>query len=265
MEGLTPLAVCCIIEEMEQTDWTEQQVVVFVRENGFPTFNERQLKRYRAEKLVEAQVVHPGFGGTRTIYRPEAGERALMVCQLLKRRRDYDVVRFRLWLSGRPIELGLLKESIWCLVPFSSWQMPATAKERRFLAQKLADKILASAWTSVRSNLARKILQSFERHKDQLWFLHLHTQLLYGIKIEIKYDGLGIEELEEETDIFAYGLQTQEVRVFPAKGDLASHLQQLSNGQFLSFSKLRRVLFAATEEELILVLPVTSMKRPDTR
>src|SRR6266849_1725032 len=130
---MTSLAVRCILGGMEQTEWTEteEQVVVFVKSNGDPTFNARKLKRYRSEKVVEVLVTHPDFGETDALYSPEAGPRALAVSRLLKQKRDFNAVRFWLWLEGSSIEIGKLKESIWNLTPFASWITPSTMQEKR--------------------------------------------------------------------------------------------------------------------------------------
>jgi hypothetical protein len=180
---MTPLAVRCILGGMEQTEWTEteEQVVAFVKSNGDPTFNARKLKRYRLEKVVKVQVTHPDFGDTDSLYSLEAGPRALAVSQLLKQKRDYNAVRFRLWLAGATIEVGLLKESVWSLTPFAFWETPATMPERRISARRLARSILGRVWRSVRSNFVRKILQQFNSAEEQHWFINMETQLLYGV------------------------------------------------------------------------------------
>lgn len=90
----------------------QNELLAFVQANGYPTFTARQLKRFREEKVVEVQVEHPGFGGTTSLYQAEAGQRVLAVCRLLQEHRNFNVVRFRLWLEGAAIEIGLLKTSI---------------------------------------------------------------------------------------------------------------------------------------------------------
>lgn len=209
----------------------QDELIAFVQTNGCPTFTVRQLKRFREQKVVEIQIEHPGFGGTSSTYSSEAGLRALAVCRLLKQKRDFNVVRFRLWLEGFTIEVGLLKESIWNLTPFSSWKEPGTSRERQTLEQRLAQKILNAAWKSVRPNFVRKVLQNFESREDQQWFLNLGTQLLYGVPIDFRRDFLSESEsngqLEEHADIFAHGLQTKYMRSLPE--DIAGDLQDISD------------------------------------
>jgi hypothetical protein len=118
----------------------EDELIAFVRANGYPRFTARQLKRFREQKVVEVQIERPGFGGTTSTYAQEAAERTLAVCQLLKQTRNFHAVRFWLWLEGHPVEVGLLKESIWNLTPFSTWKAPETGRERHRAAQVLAQK-----------------------------------------------------------------------------------------------------------------------------
>jgi len=230
----------------------QNELIAFVQANGYPTFTARQLKRFREEKVVEVQVEHPGFGGTTSLYQVEAGLQVPAVCRLLRENRNFNVVRFRLWLEGTTIEIGLLKTSIWSLTPFSTWKEPITGRERQRAAHKLARKIFHAAWKSVRTNFARKVLQNFDSREDQQWFLNLEIQLLYGVPLDFTRDFLSDGEshgqLEEPADIFARGLQTRHLRWLPK--DIAEGLQDISNKQLLSWTKLRAVLFAATTEEL---------------
>lgn len=251
---MTPLAVRCILGGMEQTKWTEKQLMAFVKSNGDPAFNARKLKRYRAEGVVEVQVTHPGFSDTDSLYSPEAGPRALAVSRLLKRKRDFRAVRFWLWLEGSAIEIGQLKESIWNLTPFATWQTSSTMQEKRTLAQKLTQRILNRAWESVRDNFVRKMLRQFDSMEEQQWFIGLGTQLLYGIPVDFTRTYLDVHDQdlkgirEEPADIFAHGLQIQRVQFLPK--DIAAGLQELSDKQLLSWTKMKAVLFAATTEEL---------------
>jgi len=244
----------------------QDELIAFVRDNGYPHFTARQLKRFREEKAVEVQIEHPGFGGTTSTYSAESASRALAVCRLLKQKRgrDFHAVRFWLWLEGFSIEVGLLKVSIWNLTPFSSWKEPGTSRERQRAAQALAQKIFNAAWKSVRTNFIRTVLQNFgdekdqQSREDQQWFLNLATKLLYGITPN---EGEGPDftrdyvsesasqgQLEEPADIFAHGLQTKHIRSLPK--DLAGDLQDIAHKQLLSWAKLKAVLFAATTEEL---------------
>ena len=230
----------------------EKELIAFVQANGYPTFTARQLKRFREEKVVGVQVEHPGFGGTTSLYAAEAGPRVLAVCRLLRENRNFNMVRFRLWLEGATIEISLLKTSIWSLTPFSTWKEPATGRQRQTAAHKLAQRIFNTAWKSVRTNFARKVLQNFDSREDQQWFLNLETKLLYGVPLDFTRDFLSDNEshgqLEEPADIFAHGLQTKHLRWLPR--DIAEGLQDISNKQLLSWTKLKAVLFAATTEEL---------------
>ena len=250
---MTLLAGRCIIRGMEQ-----DELIAFVQNNGYPHFTARQLKRFREEKVVEVQTEHPGFGGTASTYSAEAAERSLAVCRLLKQKRNFNMVRFRLWLEGFSLEVGLLRESIWNLTPFSSWKEPKTSRKREAAAQKLAQNILNAAWKSVRPNFVRTALQNFDSKEDQTWFLNLGTKLLYGITPDKANgpdftrdhlnEGGSQGQPEEPADIFAHGLQTKYVRSLPE--NLAGDLQDLANKQVLSWIKLKAVLFAATAEEL---------------
>jgi hypothetical protein len=230
----------------------QDELIAFVQANGYPTFTARQLKRFREEKVVDVQIEHPGFGGTTSIYKAEAGLRILAVCRLLRENRNFHMVRFRLWLEGACIEIGLLKKSIWSLTPFSTWKEPATNRERQTAANKLAQRIFNAAWKSIRTNFARKVLQNFDNREDQQWFLNLETQLLYGVPLDFTRDFLSESEsngqLEEHADILAHGLQVKHIRSLPQ--DIAEGLQDLANKQLLSWIKLKAALFAATTEEL---------------
>lgn len=244
---MTLLAGRCIIEAMD-----ENELIAFVQANGYPAFTARQLKRFREEKVVEVQIGHPRFGGTTSFYEANAGLRVLDVCRLLREYRNFNMVRFRLWLEGAVMEIGLLKTSIWSLTPFSTWREPATSRERRVAAHKLAQKMFNAAWKTVRTNFARRVLQNFDNRQDQRWFLNLETQLLYGIPLDFTRDFLSEGELhgqlEEPADIFAQGLQVRHLRWLPE--DIAGGLQDISDKQLLSWMKLKVVLFAATAEEL---------------
>jgi hypothetical protein len=83
-------------------------------------------------------------------------------------------------------------------------------------------------------------------------FLSATVVLLYGIPLDFTRDFLSDSDshgqLEEPADIFAHGLQTRHIRSLP--GDIAEGLQDISNKQLLSWTKLKAVLFAATTEEL---------------
>jgi hypothetical protein len=81
----------------------------------------------------------------------------------------------------------------------------------------------------------------------------LLTQLLYGVPVDFTRtfrdddpDLAGI--LEEPADVFAHGLHVQQVSFLPK--DLARDLQRLSEERLLSLTRLRTVLFAATQEDL---------------
>jgi len=250
---MTPLAVRCILRTMEQTEWTEAQLIQFAQDHGYTDMTGRKLKRFRQEGvLCTPRVDHPGFGGTTSVYPAEAGPHILAVCRLLKQRNNYNEARVGLWLEGYPIEIGLLKQSIWSLTPFSTWKEPTSTRERRSMAQKLKHQLFNAGWKSVRTNFVRKVLQNFENRDDQQWFLNLETNLLYGIPVDFSRDFLREnepnEQLEEPTDIFAHGLQTKYIRLLPK--DITQGLQQLSDKQVLSWTKLKAILFAATTEEL---------------
>ncbi len=253
---MTPGAVRCILGDMEDAEWTEQQLIAFVKHNGDPTFTARKLKRYRSEKVVQVRVEHPGFGGTVSTYVPQMGQQTLAVCRLLKQKNNYHAVRLRLWLEGYPIEVGILKESLWHLIPFSSWQIPSTAQQRQAAAHTLTRRVLNEAWAAVRSNFVRNVLQQFDREGDQRWFVNLQTQLLYGIPIDFtrtlldEHDPALRHELEEPADILAHGLQVQQIRFIREGEDIAKAWQRLADEHLLSWTRMRTVLFATAEEEL---------------
>src|SRR5258708_3106156 len=255
---MTPLAVRCILDGMEQDEWTEAQVIQFAQDHGYKDVTWRKLKRFRQEGvLARPRVIHLGFGpGTTSLYPADAGLRVLAVCRLLKQKRDYNAVRFWLWLEGNPIELGQLKASIWHLVPFSSLSVPESGRERKVAARNLARIVLRRTWKSVRSNLLRKILQQFAHQEDQEWFLHLQMDLLYGEPLDFSRDFLNEhnpevrDALEEPADIIAHGLGAQQIRFIREGEDIAKALQQLADEKLLSLTKLRTVLFTATEDDL---------------
>ncbi len=255
---MTPVGVRCVIIVGMGEKWTEYQLISFVKEHGCPTFTERTLKRYRAQKVIEAEVEHPGFGGTVTWYTPEAGQRALAVCRLLKQKRNFDVVRFHLWLENQPVEVGLLKASIWGCTPFANWRVPQTGQERRKAARELSRLMIKGIWQSVRSNVVRKWLQQFEQKDDQDWFIRMETQLLCGVPLDFTRTLLNEHDpdleniLEEPADIFAHGLQIRQIRTLPKDMNTAAMFQDMADRQLFSWIKLRTVLFAATEEELLL-------------
>src|SRR5712692_7920349 len=105
---MTPLAVRCILGNMEQDEWTEAQVIQFAQDHGYTDVTWRKLKRFRQEGvLATPRVVHLGFGaGTTSVYPAEAGQQVLAVCRLLRQKRSFDAVRFWLWLEGNPVEIG---------------------------------------------------------------------------------------------------------------------------------------------------------------
>lgn len=255
---MTSLAVCCILVGMEQDEWTEAQLIQFAQDHSFKDVTWRKIKRFRQEGvLATPRVVHLGFGpGTTSLYPADAGLQVLAICRLLKQRRDYDAVRFWLWLEGNPIEIGRLKASIWRLVPFSSLSIPETGRERKFAAKRLARIALRRAWQSVRSNLLRKILQQFADQEEQEWFMHLQMDLLYGEPLDFSRDLLNEHDpelrdaLEEPADIIAHGLQAQQIHFIREGEDIAKALQQLADEKLLSLTRLRTVLFAATEVDL---------------
>ncbi len=159
-----------------------------------------------------------------------------------------------LWLEGYSIERGLLKESLWRLVPFSSLEPAPTERERLAAARHLMMSIKDAVWKSVRSNLVRKMLEQFEEPVERHDFTSLLTQLLYGVPIDFTPTLLGSHDadlsgiLEEPADIFGYGLQVQQLRFLPE--DIAPDLNRLSEEKLLSLTWQRTVLFAATEDEL---------------
>ncbi len=164
--------------------------------------------------------------------------------------------QFWLWLEGNPVEIGQLKENIWRLIPLSSLSIPVSGREQKSAARKLARFVFQQVWKTVRSNLLRKFLQQFARQEDQEWFLHMQMSLLYGEPVDFSRDLLGEHDselrdaLEEPADIFAYGMQVQQIRFIREGEDIAKALQKLADEKLLSLGKLRAVLFAATQEEL---------------
>src|SRR5947208_727206 len=218
---MTTLAVRCIPGgDMDQNEWTEQQLIAFAHEHGYRVTS-RQLKRYRQEGVLPSpQIIHLGFGpGTASVYPKDAGQLLLAICRLLShtRGRNFSAVRFGLWLEGHPVDIGLLKESLWYLVPFSSWKIPETRRERETKARGLTRKILRAAWKSTRGNLTRTILTQFDSEEDRYWFVNIHTQLLYGVPVDFTRDLLGEHDpslrgtLEEPADVFAHGLALSQV------------------------------------------------------
>jgi hypothetical protein len=252
---MTPLAVRCILRDMEQGEWTEAQVIQYAQDHHYRDMTSRKLKRFRREGVLSTpRVDHPGFGGTTSVYPAEAGPRVLAICRLLKQRRDFNAVRMGLWLEGYPIELDRLKESLWRLVPFSTLETPSTERERLAAARHLTRRIKDTLWKSVRSNLVRKILDQFDESAQQRYFTSLLTQLLYGVPVDFTPTLLGSHDadldgiLEEPTDIFAHGLQMQRLRFLPKES--APDFQRLSAEKVLSLTWQRTVLLEATEEEL---------------
>lgn len=235
--------------------WTEAHLLRYVQEHGDHAISARQLKRFRLEGVLPTpQIDHPGFGGTTSLYPADAGARVLAICRLLKKQRNFDAVRVGLWLEGYDMEIGLLKESLWRLIPFSSLQAPSGKGERRKAARQLTQTIGSTVWKSVRRNMVRRILERFEDPGEQEHFTSILTQLLYGVPVDFTPTFLGDHDadlagrLEEPADLFAYGTQMQQLRFLPK--DPVPDLRRLSEEKILSLTWQRTVLFAATEEEL---------------
>jgi hypothetical protein len=243
---------------MQQEMWTEAQLLHYIQKHSDHdkhAITARKLKRFRDEGVLPTpHIHHPGFGGTTSLYPVESGERVLAICRLLKQQRNFDAVRVGLWLEGYSIEIGLLKESLWHLIPFSSLQTPSDKGERMKAARQLTQTIGNAVWKSVRSNLMRKILEQFEHPGERQHFTSVLTQLLYEVPVDFTPTLLGYHdadlagEMEEPADLFASGVQMQQLRFLPQ--DPVPDLQRLCEEKILSFTWQRTVLFAATEEEL---------------
>lgn len=254
---MTSVTVCCTLCSMKQNKCTEAQVIQFARDHGYKGVTPRKLKRFRQERVLPTpQIDHLGFGpGTTSVYPAEAGQQILEICRLLKQKRSYDAVRFQLWLKGYSIEIGLLKESIWRQVPWSSLSLPESGRGRSSAAKKTARIVLRNAWKSVRSNLLRKFLQQFARPEDQKWFLSMLMLLLFGEPVDFSRDFLSEYHselhaaLEDPADVMAHGLQIQHIQFIQEGEDVAKAFQKLADEQLLSLTRLRTVLFAASTEE----------------
>ena|SRR5713226_6644811 len=210
---MTNLAVRCILcgMEIEQDKWTEQQLIEFVRDNGYPKFSARQLKRFRQEKVVPGVCVdHLGFGpGTRTFYSSKAGPQVLTICRLLKQTRKFDVVRFQLWREGYLIPLPVLKETICQLVPQLKWEIP----RREVQKHNAVERWLNTLMQKMSGRFFRFLLKRFGKNLENLQsFFEIQLNLLYGIRVPFDEPSHCKGELSA-TDIFAQGLNLLEFRL----------------------------------------------------
>ena len=176
---MTNLAVRCILCAMEENTWTEEQLIAYVKSHGCPAFDARQLKRYRQEKLVQVEREYPDFGGSRSTYPPEAGPRAVEVYQLLREKRNFNVVRFQLWQRGQPIDLSLLKQSLLALAPIHRVPIPV---RRSAFVERQVEAILQSLEKRIRYSEWRTVLKGLPSEEDRRDFLTMHVSFMAGAK-----------------------------------------------------------------------------------
>ncbi len=85
---MTPLAVRCILRNMEQNEWTEAQLIQHAQDHGYTKMTERKLKRFRLEGVLSTpRIIHLGIGlGTTSVYPAAVGPRVLAICRLLQKK-----------------------------------------------------------------------------------------------------------------------------------------------------------------------------------
>jgi hypothetical protein len=231
---------------MEEEPWTERQLIEYVQAQGFPRFCERQLRRYRDNNIMRVEVEHTSFGGTRSWYPASAAASAGRAVCILQRNRNFDQVRWILWLEGYHLEWEVVRKGIWDLFPFADWDVSHTLSKRQRFAKRLTEKAIKSAWEKVRTNGLRKFLQTFQHQADQSWFLHLQAQMLYGVPVDFQRNPLNKElqeALAEPADVMKKGLG--DLPFLPH--DMAPSLQQMADEQILSIEAWRSALFSASE------------------
>ncbi len=242
---MTNLAVRCILCGMEESDWTEEQLIAYVRSNGCPTFDARQLKRYRQEKVLQVEREYPEFGGSRSIYRPEAGQQAIEVCRLLKERRNFNVVRFKLWQQGRSIALPVLKQSLLALLPIRTAQLV----RRSTFVERQVQNILQRLNKLIRRIEWRTVLRGLSREEDRRDFLTIQVSFLTGRKY--LFESYQHEDIPGEltpSQVFKRGLHLEDATYLPE--DISENLNRASSQQLLSITKFKEDLETATETDL---------------
>jgi len=245
---MTTLAVRCILCDMDENPWTEQQMIAYVKSHGCPAFDARQLKRYRLEKVVQVEREYPEFGGSRTIYPPEAGPRAVAVYHLLREKRSFNVVRFRLWQCGYAMDLSLLKQSLLALAPLPAIQV---VRRNAFIERHVHD-IIQRLDKLVRYSEWRTVLRRLPREEDRRDFLTIHLSWMTGAKYVFEpYQSDAFPEELTSAEVFKRGLRLEEATFLPEDPAVFSaDLTRFSQQHLLSITKFQEDLAAATEAEL---------------
>src|SRR5260370_15171907 len=230
---------------MEANHWTEQQLIEFVKSNGYLAFDARQLKRYRQKKLVQVEREYPEFGGSRSTYRPEAGPQALAVCRLLKEKRNFDVVRLRLWQQGQPVDLSLLKESLLAMTPIHAIRLV----RRISFVERQVQNIMKRLEKLIRYSEWRTVAQGLPREENRQEFFTMQMYFMTGMNYS--FESYQHEEIPGEltsAEVFKRGLRLEDATFLPE--DLSEDLNRFSLQQLLSLEKLQEDLEAATAADL---------------
>jgi hypothetical protein len=252
---MTNLTVRCILCGMEESNWTEQQLIEYVKSNGCPAFDARQLKRYRQEKLVHVEREYPEFGGSHSSYRRDTGHQALAICRLLKEKRNFDVVRLRLWQQGQEIDLSLLKQSLLTLAPIQATQL---VRRSSFVEQQV-QKIMQRLEKLIRYSEWRTVLQRLPREEDRRDFLTMQVSFMTGMNYIFDpyvgdtfnaYQRKDVQREQTSAEILKRGLHLEDVTFLPEDERLSEDLNRFSLQQLLSLKKFQEDLEAATEADL---------------
>src|SRR5258708_2788700 len=242
---LTYLTPCCSIMPMETERLTEEQLIDFAKQHGCKEINHWKVERWHKEDVIPRPVVeHIGYGkGTRSTYPAQTTTQILVVCQLLKNTRKFDVVRFQLWHEGYPIPLSILKETVRQLVPHLKWKVPRREEQKYNAVERWLNTLLQK----IRGPFFRFLLKRFGKNFENLQsFIGIQLSLLYGIRIIFEPSHYKGEPSNAE--IFAQGLGLEELRFLSS--DFTADFQRLSDQGLLSITKMNASLDEATEEDL---------------
>ncbi len=203
---------------------------------------------------MQVEREYPDFGGSRSTYPPEAGPRAVEVYQLLREKRNFNVVRFQLWQRGQPIDLSLLKQSLLALAPIHRVPIPV---RRSAFVERQVEAILQSLEKRIRYSEWRTVLKGLPSEEDRRDFLTMHVSFMAGAKyIFDPFLGDTINAYQRENrpgefttaEIFKRGLHLEDATFLPE--DVSDELNRFSLKRLLSLTQLQQDLEAATEADL---------------
>ena len=246
---------------MEEHWLTVDQLLDLGAAEGFvpPELTKRKIERWRKENLLlRPRRISLGRHGTRSEYPPETGQQLLALCRLRRRfPHDLDAIRFSLWYKGYSLPLSDVKQSMEQLLNPILQALPLEAPDPLTAAEQLVEQLQSKRHHS-----------SSERRLKQLHSVEdaqaVRTAVFQLILGDVPSFTAHAEEDDGErslTELFieVLGLnRAQTDRIGEIKpwlpqdnNQVASQLENMAIGQFLSLPSLLQTLQEANAKQLV--------------